>query len=93
MKKQFAALILAILPAFSFAAGPAVHLDEVDVDLTDKAAMQDGLKTFANYCMGCHSAQYQRYQRVAADLGITEEVMMDNIVFSDAKFGDHMKIA
>ena len=92
MKKQFAALILAILPAFTFAAGPAVHLDKVDIDLTDKAAMQDGLKTFANYCMGCHGAQYQRYERVATDLGIPEEVMMDNIVFTDAKFGDHMKI-
>ena len=91
-EKQFAALILAILPAFTFAAGPAVHLDKVDIDLTDKAAMQDGLKTFANYCMGCHGAQYQRYERVATDLGIPEEVMMDNIVFTDAKFGDHMKI-
>ena len=92
MKKQFAALILALVPAFGFAAGPSVPLDKVEIDLTDKAAMQDGLKTFANYCMGCHSAQYQRYERVATDLGIPEEVMMENIVFSDARFGDHMKI-
>lgn len=92
MKKQFAALILALVPAFGFAAGPTVPLDKVEIDLTDKAALQDGLKTFANYCMGCHSAQYQRYERVATDLGIPEEVMMDNIVFSDAKIGDHMKI-
>ena len=92
MKKQFAALILALVPAFGFAAGPSVALDKVDIDLTDKAALQDGLQTFANYCMGCHSAQYQRYERVATDLGIPEEVMMDNIVFSDAKIGDHMKI-
>lgn len=92
MKKQFAALILAILPVFTFAAGPEVPLDKVDIDLTDKAAMQDGLKTFANYCMGCHSAKFQRYERVATDLGISEEVMMDNIVFADAKFGDHMSI-
>jgi len=92
MKKQFAALILAILPAFTFAAGPEAPLDKVDIDLTDKAAMQDGLKTFANYCMGCHSAKFQRYERVASDLGIPEEVMMDNIVFADAKFGDHMSI-
>ena len=54
--------------------------------------MQDGLKTFSNYCMGCHSAKFQRYERVANDLGIPEEVMMDNIVFTDAKIGDHMKI-
>ena len=91
MKKQLAAFVLAILPAFSFAAGGNVHLDPVDVDLTDKAAMQDGLKTFTNYCMGCHGAQYQRYERVARDLGIPEDVMMGNIVFTGAKIGDHMK--
>lgn len=93
MKKQLAAFVLAILPAFSFAAGVNVKLDRVDIDLTDKAAMQDGLKTFTNYCMGCHSAQYQRYERVANDLGIPEEIMMDNIVFTGAKIGDHMKSA
>ncbi|MCH2338653.1 cytochrome c1 [Pseudomonas sp. NPDC047963] len=92
MKKQFAALILALVPAFGFAAGTGVHLDEVDVDLTDKVALQDGLQTFTNYCMGCHSAKYQRYERVATDLGIPEEVMLDNIVFTGAKIGDHMKI-
>ncbi|TBU88503.1 cytochrome c1 [Stutzerimonas kirkiae] len=93
MKKQFAALILAILPAFTFAAGPSVALDKVDIDLRDKAALQDGLQTFANYCMGCHSAQYQRYERVANDLDIPEDVMLENIVFSEeAKIGDHMKI-
>ncbi|TLX57432.1 cytochrome c1 [Stutzerimonas nosocomialis] len=93
MKKQIAALILALMPAFTFAAGGhGVELDKVDIDLTDKAALQDGLRTFANYCMGCHSAQYQRYERVATDLGIPEEVMMENVVFNDAKFGDHMQI-
>ncbi|WP_028240312.1 cytochrome c1 [Stutzerimonas azotifigens] len=93
MKKQFAALILAVLPALGFAAGGHdVHLDKVEIDLTDKAAMQDGLRTFANYCMGCHSAQFQRYERVANDLGIPEEIMLDNVVFTGAKIGDHMQI-
>ncbi|MFC3607188.1 cytochrome c1 [Stutzerimonas tarimensis] len=93
MKKHIAALFLAILPALTFAAGPSVSLDKVQIDLTDKAAMQDGLKTFANYCMGCHGAEYQRYERVANDLGIPEEVMMENIVFTDARIGDHMRSA
>ena len=71
MKKQLVALIFAILPVFAFAAGGhETQLDKVDIDLSDKAAMQDGLRTFANYCMGCHSAQFQRYERVAKDLGI-----------------------
>ena len=53
--------------------------------------MQDGLKTFANYCMGCHGMKFQRYERVATDLGISEEDMMANIMFTDAKIGDHMR--
>lgn len=92
MKKLFAAFVIAALPTLSFAAGPSIALDKVDIDLTDKAAMQDGARTFANYCMGCHSAQYQRYERVADDLGIPHEVMLDNLIFNDAKIGDHMKI-
>ncbi|SEI64521.1 ubiquinol-cytochrome c reductase cytochrome c1 subunit [Pseudomonas linyingensis] len=92
MKKQFAALIFALLPAFSFASGGAeYHLDKVDVDLADKAALQDGARTFANYCMGCHGAQFQRYERVAKDLGIPEQLMLENLVFTGAKIGEHMK--
>lgn len=91
MKKKIVALIFAALPMFGFAADGAYPLDKVTVDLADNAAMQDGLKTFANYCMGCHGAKFQRYERVATDLGISEEQMMENIVFSDAKIGDHMK--
>lgn len=90
MKKQIAALILAAIPMFGFAAGGAYPLDKVSIDLTDKAAMQDGAKTFVNYCMGCHGAKFQRYSRVADDLGISEELMMDNLVLTDAKYGDHM---
>lgn len=92
MKKLFAAFVIAALPAFAFASEAGVHLDEVEIDLTDKAGMQDGARTFANYCMGCHSAQFQRYERVADDLGIPHEIMLDNLVFNDAKIGDHMKI-
>jgi len=41
--------------------------------------------------MGCHGAKYQRYERVARDLGISEELMKANLVFTGAKIGDHMK--
>ena len=91
MKKQIAALLLAALPMFGFAAGGAYPLDSVKIDLSDKAALQDGARTFVNNCMGCHGAKFQRYERVANDLGISEPMMMDNLVFTDAKFGDHMR--
>ncbi len=93
MKKQFLALIFAALPALASAnAALEYPNDHVDVDLKDKASLQDGARTFVNYCMGCHSAQYQRYERVAKDLGIPEGMMLDNLVFTGAKIGDHMKI-
>ncbi|KPA95709.1 MULTISPECIES: cytochrome c1 [Pseudomonas] len=93
MKKLFAVLLLAALPVLSFAAehgGP--ELEKVDIDVSDKAAMQDGARTFANYCMGCHSAKFQRYERVADDLGIPHDLMLKNLVFTGAKIGDHMNI-
>ena len=40
-----------------------------------------------SYCTGCHGAKFQRYERVANDLGISEEPMMENRA-DDAKFGD-----
>jgi ubiquinol-cytochrome c reductase cytochrome c1 subunit len=93
MKKQLIALIFAALPALASAAGADVYPnDAVDIDLSDKASLQDGARTFVNYCMGCHSAKYQRYERVAKDLGIPEGLMLDNLVFTGAKIGDHMKI-
>ena len=88
MKKQIFALIFAVLPAFAMAQAALEYPnDPVVVDLKDKAALQDGAKTFANYCMGCHSAKFQRYERVATDLGIPTKLMMDNLVFTGAKIG------
>ena len=92
MKKQLIALMFALLPGFAMAAGPSVALDKANIDLSDKAGLQDGARTFANYCMGCHSAPYQRYERVANDLGIPDELMVDNLIFTGALIGEHMNI-
>ena len=92
MKKVFA-LIAAFIPAVAMAAGGNVHLEEHRTDLHDTASLQRGAQTFANYCMGCHSMGHARYNRVAKDLGIPEELMMENLVFADKKFGDLMTIS
>lgn len=92
MNKLIVVLLLALFPLSAWAAEHGVALDKVDVDLSDKAALQDGARTFANYCMGCHSAKFQRYERVADDLDIPHDVMLENLVFTGAKIGDHMKI-
>jgi ubiquinol-cytochrome c reductase cytochrome b subunit len=58
----------------------AIPCDEIDIDAGDKASLQNGAKTYMNYCMGCHSLKYARYNRVAADLGIPEDLMHGNLI-------------
>ncbi len=91
--KILIAAIFAILPVFALASGGGVHLDEMKVDLEDNASLQRGAKYFANYCMGCHSTKFARYNRVARDLGISNDDMMDNLVFAETKVGNLMQIA
>ena len=84
-------LLLAFLvPGMAMAAGGNVHLDKAPVDLTDKASMQRGAKIFMNYCLGCHSMQYQRYQRTFTDLGIPDEIGQENLQFTGEKVTDYI---
>jgi ubiquinol-cytochrome c reductase cytochrome b subunit len=55
--------------------------DEISVNPNDKASLQSGAKLYMNYCMGCHSLQYSRYNRVASDLGIPEDLYQANLMF------------
>lgn len=70
------------------AVGEKAHTNIRSVD-----SLRSGAKTFMNYCMGCHSMDYQRYNRLAQDLKLTEDEMMNGLVLTDAKFTDKMDIA
>jgi len=62
--------------------------DEFTADPHNKASLQEGAKWYMNYCMGCHSLQYSRYNRVAQDLGIPEDLLQGNLIFDpDVKAG------
>lgn len=55
--------------------------DAIDIDVTNKASLQGGVKTYMNYCMGCHSLKYARYQRTAEDLEIPLDLFEGNLKF------------
>ncbi|GAB4289526.1 MAG: cytochrome c1 [Thiohalomonadaceae bacterium] len=84
---------MAALPAFALAAGAGVHLDKAPVNLRDQASLQRGARMFVNYCLSCHSAQFMRFNRMGADLGISEEQLKANMMFGTDKVGDTMTIA
>jgi ubiquinol-cytochrome c reductase cytochrome c1 subunit len=76
------------------AAGANVPLDKANNDLSDQASLQNGAKLFMNYCFACHSTQYQRYERVARDIGIPVDLLKENLIFDpEAKVGDLMENA
>lgn len=94
MKKFLAAFVIALLPMAAVAAGGAsVKLDEIDIDLSNKASLQRGMQVFVNNCLGCHSASYQRYERAANDLGIPVKLAEENLLLGDQKIGEQMTIA
>ncbi len=93
MKKQLLAVLFLMVPVYALASGGGAHLDKVNIDLTNKGSLQRGARTFVNYCMGCHSAKYQRYNRLARDLDISEDDVIENLMFTGDKIGDTMHIA
>jgi len=67
----------------------SIPCDEIQVNPRDKASLQSGAKLYINYCLGCHSLKYARYNRVADDLGIPEDLFMENLVFNPTtRFAD-----
>ncbi len=92
MKKLIIALMFA-LPGAVMAAGAGPHLEHANIDLSDKASLQRGAKLFVNYCLSCHSAAYQRYNRMGRDIGLTDEQVKENLMFAGEKVGETMTIA
>ena len=72
----------------------AMACDEISVNPNDMASLQNGAQLYMNYCFGCHSLQYSRYNRVALDLGIPEDLMQANLMFDpEQKLGSLMENA
>lgn len=86
-----AAAVLLFAPAVAMAAGAVLHLDKAPVS-NDPAALQHGAKLFVNYCLSCHSASFMRYNRLE-NIGLGEQEIRDNLMFTGERVGDLMKIA
>ncbi len=92
MSKLTRVIFLLLAPGAVWASGGAATV-HVDVDLGDQAALQRGARTFINYCVSCHSAKYMRYSQMAQDIGLSEELVEANMLFTGRKVTDHMLVA
>jgi len=83
--------LLALVPGVVFANEGTFPLDRAP-ERSDIASLQNGAKLFVNYCLNCHSASSMRYNRLR-DLGLSEDQIKGNLLFSGEKVGDMMKVA
>jgi len=86
-----AAMMLTLASADALAASSGVKLESPTIDAGSKKSLQRGAKLFVNYCMACHSANYQRYNRMARDIGLSEEDVAEQLIFTTDSSGEPTK--
>ena len=79
------------VPALSLGASAGAQLQKAHTDVANAASLQRGARNFVNYCLGCHSAKYVRYSRLAADLGLSEAQVIENLMFTGERVHDTMQ--
>jgi cytochrome c1 len=95
MKRSTWLLALLLMPAFGYGseAVSSWHMQPFHPNTQDKPSLQRGLRLYVNYCMGCHSLKFQRYERTADDLEIPHDIFLANLVFNGEKIGSLMSNA
>jgi ubiquinol-cytochrome c reductase cytochrome c1 subunit len=92
MKKIILSLLISVFTSWSaFAATDTIPWDKAPNKINDLGALQNGAKLFVNYCLNCHAAAYMRFNRLT-DIGLTEQQIKDNLLFTTDKVGETMKI-
>ena len=95
-------VVVGVISSAGGGAGHGVALQDANVNLSDKASLQRGAKYYANYCAGCHSLKFSRYNRVAQDIGLNAEngfteddaakLMAENLIFTRDEDGKVEKV-
>ncbi len=62
-----------------------MELEPANNDVDNIASLQRGARNFMNYCSGCHSAKYVRYKTIAEDLELSEDQVVNNLMFNAEK--------
>lgn len=88
---KFRYLICAsVLASGAVLAAGGGDLEHAETNVHDRAALQRGAAMFTEYCLGCHTAEYQRYKRLAEDLDLSESQVEQYLVPEGDEIGDYM---
>ena len=78
-------LTAALFSVTTFAAGGDTELEESGIDPDNISSLQRGARNFMNFCSGCHSAKYVRFKTIGKYLELSEEQLVDNLMFNAEK--------
>src|SRR5580698_4739007 len=95
MLKSWVLITIALFGAGSALADEegGIALLKSGTDISNTESLQRGARNFMNYCSGCHSLKYVRYNRLAADLKIPESELAGNLMFTSNKAFDTINSA
>jgi len=93
--RQTRVVLIAAACVFSgpvLAAGGGVALETPLIDTSNQKSLQRGAQVFVNHCMACHTADYHRYSRMASDLGLSDDAVLEQFIFTTDKAGERSKV-
>jgi ubiquinol-cytochrome c reductase cytochrome c1 subunit len=70
-----------------------IALQPAGTDIKNTESLQRGARDFMNYCSGCHSLKYLRFNRLGTDLKIPESELAANLMFTSDKTFDTINSA
>ena len=79
------AALVALFLTFGVYAATEVELEPANNDPDNINSLQRGARNFMNYCAGCHSAKYVRFNTLGRGLNLSEEQLVDNLMFNAEK--------
>ena len=85
-----ASVLAGLTISFNVLASAGIHLDPANTDINDQKSLQNGAKLFMNYCSGCHSISFMRYNRIGKDLNISDADVKKNLMFNSKKIGSNV---
>lgn len=90
IKRLFLTASVALLiPCFAHSA-TTVSVDKAPINIDDKESLKRGAKSFVEYCLTCHGAEFMRYNR-HRDLGMGESEILDQLIHTGQKVGELME--
>ncbi|MBT6757436.1 MAG: cytochrome c1 [Candidatus Jacksonbacteria bacterium] len=86
--KTTTSVLAGLTLSFSVLAAGGAPLDHANTDINDQKSLQNGASLFMNYCSGCHSIEFMRYNRIGKDLNISDADVEKSLMFNGKKIGD-----